>query len=361
MATPSLLFVPDISGFTKYVTGTELSHSQHIISELLSVIIKQNELGLKISEIEGDAVLFYRTGTPPTLNELIEQAKKMFISFHSYIKSIEQNNVCQCGTCTSVTNLTLKFISHFGELEEVKIDKFNKLMGSDVILVHRLMKNNIPSKEYLLLTENFLNNQAGEIIAGEPWVKLESNIEEIKHFGQINTKYISLTGLKSSIPPPSKSEILKAKREAGKLSIDINAQLLTVHSVISNVDAKKYWVKGLKEIENPSKINRINNIHTCKFSNMKMDITTMSNLVCENEITFTEEGFISGKIKIVFEFLLNEIDNGTNVLLRLYSRGNSNKNIIDKIRFKIMLKILMRMMKSNLERLKKYCEENAAL
>ncbi len=357
MPTQSLLFIPDISGFTKFITETELTHSQHIISELISVIINQNELNLKISEIEGDAVLFYRKGNPPAFKELIDQAKKMFISFHSYLNSIEQNNVCQCGACSTVSNLTLKFISHYGELEEVAIDKFNKLIGSDVILVHRLLKNSISSHEYILLTENYLTHQGENINEFNALGGLQNNTEEIDNFGKINSKYISLTELKSSIPPPSKSEILKLKGKVGKLSIDINSPLLTVHSVISNVDTKKNWVKGLKKIENPNKINRINNVHTCEFSNMNMDVTTLSNQVCENEITFSEEGLISGKIKIVFEFVLNEIENGTNVKLRFYSRGSTDKNLIDRIKFILMLKMLMKMMKSNLRRLKKYCED----
>lgn len=361
MATSSLLFIPDISGFTKFVTETELSHSKHIISELLSVIINQNELELKISEIEGDAILFYRNGDPPSFKEIINQTKKMFISFHTFLKSIEHNNVCQCGACTSATNLTLKFISHFGELEEISIDKFNKLIGSDVILVHRLLKNSIPSHEYLLLTENYLNIINDDLTNTEDWIKLEDNKEEINNFGTVKSKYIILSNLKASILPHIKKDILKLKGRTGKLSIIINSPLLKVHSILSDIDSKKKWVKGLKKVENKNKINRINAVHTCDFSNMKMDVKTLANQVCENEITFTEEGFISGKIKIVFEYVLNEVDNGTNVLLTFYSRGSSDNNFIDRIKYKMVLKMLMNMMKSNLKRLKKYCEEKESI
>ena len=52
---PSLLFIPDISGFTDFVNSTEVAHSQHVIEELLELIIANDELGLTVSEIEGDA------------------------------------------------------------------------------------------------------------------------------------------------------------------------------------------------------------------------------------------------------------------------------------------------------------------
>ena len=55
----SLLFIPDITGFTEFVNNTEIEHGQHIISELLEKIIDSNELSMEISEVEGDAVLFY--------------------------------------------------------------------------------------------------------------------------------------------------------------------------------------------------------------------------------------------------------------------------------------------------------------
>ncbi len=54
----SLLFIPDISGFTAFVQQTEITHSQYIIAELLEVIGTANDLGLQLAEIEGDALFF---------------------------------------------------------------------------------------------------------------------------------------------------------------------------------------------------------------------------------------------------------------------------------------------------------------
>ena len=56
----SLLFIPDISGFTKFVQTTEVEHSQHVISELLEVLISANTQELKLAEIEGDGLFFIR-------------------------------------------------------------------------------------------------------------------------------------------------------------------------------------------------------------------------------------------------------------------------------------------------------------
>ena len=62
MENKGLLFIPDISGFTRFVNETEIEHSRLIIQELLEILINANQIGLEVSEIEGDAILFYKFG-----------------------------------------------------------------------------------------------------------------------------------------------------------------------------------------------------------------------------------------------------------------------------------------------------------
>src|ERR1051326_4517736 len=132
----TLFFIPDISGFTKFVNATEISHSQHIISELLEILIDSNQMGLEVSEIEGDAILFYKHGEPPSFNEISEQVKKMFINFHNQLKKFEVYRLCQCAACKSADSLTLKILTHYGEAGSYKIKDHEKLIGKDVILIH---------------------------------------------------------------------------------------------------------------------------------------------------------------------------------------------------------------------------------
>ena len=94
---PTLLFIPDISGFTRFVTDTEITHSQHIIEELLEVLIDANNIGLEISEIEGDAILFYRYSDELTAAEILTQVRTMFVQFHAHLKKFESQRICNCG------------------------------------------------------------------------------------------------------------------------------------------------------------------------------------------------------------------------------------------------------------------------
>ena len=61
----SLLFLPDISGFTEFVQTTEVGHIQHIISELLQLLIDADILDLELAEVEGDALFFYKAPSFP--------------------------------------------------------------------------------------------------------------------------------------------------------------------------------------------------------------------------------------------------------------------------------------------------------
>ena len=76
MNNKGLIFIPDISGFTRFVNDVEIDHSRHIIQELLEVIINSNQIGLEISEIEGDAILFYKYGDVPDLAAIYGQIEK---------------------------------------------------------------------------------------------------------------------------------------------------------------------------------------------------------------------------------------------------------------------------------------------
>lgn len=81
MENRGLLFIPDISGFTRFVNETEIEHSRLIIQELLETLINTNQIGLEISEIEGDAILFYKYGELPDLRPYIARWRNCSVSF----------------------------------------------------------------------------------------------------------------------------------------------------------------------------------------------------------------------------------------------------------------------------------------
>jgi len=190
MKHTGLIFIPDISGFTHFVNSVELKHSQHIISELLEIILDANQMDLNVSEVEGDAILFYKLGESPNLEITYKQVEKMFLSFHKHLERYESLRTCQCNACVSAIHLSLKIISHYGEFTEFKIKDFLKLIGKDVIIAHQLLKNDIPQHEYWLITNDLSGGKSPS--AFTPWIKWDSGTKQLDenkisfHFAQLD-------------------------------------------------------------------------------------------------------------------------------------------------------------------------------
>lgn len=192
----TLVCIPDISGFTRFMSDTNIELSAKVIPALLNEIIYANEIGLKVSEIEGDAILFFRKGELPAFRDLINQCKSFFTQFYQQLDILSKKYSEEHGI-DCVPALGLKIILHFGDnVESVQIGNRIKLMGEDVIVAHRLLKNDIEEDEYLLISESLLNQYKDEVIERNfGWGELQGEEERYKHLGEINYSYVKMKTL----------------------------------------------------------------------------------------------------------------------------------------------------------------------
>lgn len=138
------LLLADISGYTEFLTSTELEHAHAIISELTKLIRQRLTPPLRFVKLEGDAVLCY--AETPVFGEgerLIELVESCYYDFGNRIRDMALATTCRCEACEAIPTLDLKFIGHFGEFLVAAEDGMEDLSGSDVILAHRMMKNGI--------------------------------------------------------------------------------------------------------------------------------------------------------------------------------------------------------------------------
>jgi hypothetical protein len=234
------LFIPDISGFTKFVNQTEVEHGKHVIAELLDVIIGADELGMTVSEIEGDAVFFYRRGALPGFDDLTRQARRTFEAFHRHLKAYESHLICGCGACAAAHGLSLKVVAHAGPIELLAVRGFEKPFGSDVIVAHRLLKNDLDHHEYLLVTRAALGGSGGELRAPE-WSRVMDGRAVIDDVGDVDYHYVSLGSLKASLPDlPVPSPPPRVARPPVR-EIHIERPVADVYEVVSNLDLRRTW------------------------------------------------------------------------------------------------------------------------
>lgn len=243
---PALIFIPDISGFTQFVADTEISHAQHIIEELLSTVLSANEIGLEVSEVEGDAILFYRFGEAPSADQLLSQVKTMFTRFHQHLQKYQTHRVCNCGACKTAQDLTLKFVAHYGSITINQVQQFKKLFGKEVITAHRLLKNDIDSHEYALFTQSLISSSSSWSDMDHTAWSSPGHAEQVYDSGPVSYTYFSMERVKEQIPNLKMEDysIRGYKSSVLETQAIIEAPIDLVFNVICDLPWRAKWIPG---------------------------------------------------------------------------------------------------------------------
>ena len=288
---PALIFIPDISGFTKFVNETGLQLSRNLIADLLEIIIEANILEMTLAEIQGDAVLFYRLGNPPSVQEVVNQCKQIFLDFQNYLKIVERDTGSELGASLSDSNLTLKFVVHYGLLSVTNIRDHIKLMGKEMIIAHRLLKNNIAGDEYVLLSEAYLQTQPAESIKPNfSWTQLRTGFTNYEHLGDIHYRYAYLTPLRLLVT--NKREIGNKKSFSSIITVKLNIQVPAhfLLRIISNFRLKPAWVVGMTKVHfDVAKANRMGISYKCDLNRGQIDVQTIQTFIGEEHIEYVEK------------------------------------------------------------------------
>lgn len=186
-----VVLLADISGYTQFMLETASSavHGQMLIDSLIEAIVANVDIPLVLQEIEGDAVFLYaadpgsEAGWQQVLRDVGRKLEHFFTAFITQMGIAAESAPCGCAVCANVDKLGLKLIVHVGEAVFHEVAGRRRVSGSDVILAHRLLKNSVPSHEYLLLTE-----QAWQHLAGELDGEYEVRQEQCDGFGEVGVR-----------------------------------------------------------------------------------------------------------------------------------------------------------------------------
>jgi len=166
------LVLADISSYTEFITfnKTSLLHATEIIAELLETVIDHADFPLVLNKLEGDAAFLYSdiSADPKAgARDVVRQAQRFFGVFSDKASVIASHrSTCPCDACQGVKKLRLKIILHGGEVAFRTIRNFEELSGENVILAHRLLKNSVAEREYLMMTESFYDSTGGVPLHG---------------------------------------------------------------------------------------------------------------------------------------------------------------------------------------------------
>jgi hypothetical protein len=119
----------------------------------------------------------------------------MHRAFHRERRNVA-TNLCPCNGCEQADNLKLKFVAHIGEVATQTIRDRRKLVGIDVILVHRLLKNAVQAPEYVLVSEELYHT--GRARLPESVQEIPQDLEGI---GPVRTYVVQMADVAGSLPP----------------------------------------------------------------------------------------------------------------------------------------------------------------
>jgi hypothetical protein len=196
----ALLLIADIGGYTDYMGSHRMSlaHAEVNTARLLGKVVDAAR-GFDLIEIEGDAAFLSRQADnldrDATVAAITQAAVSMYRAFHLERQNVV-TNLCPCDTCTQAENLKLKFVAHVGEVAAQTIKRRRKLVGIDVIFVHRLLKNPVDVPEYVLFSEELYGN--GDSTLPQSVHEVSQDLEGI---GSVRSYFVDVEDLAGSLPP----------------------------------------------------------------------------------------------------------------------------------------------------------------
>jgi uncharacterized protein YndB with AHSA1/START domain len=242
--------IADISGYTGFLAHNELTHAQGILAEITQLLIDKLSAPFRFVELEGDAVFVYAPSVAVEDSErLVDIMEACYAAFRLRLEQMAVNTTCECSACRRIPELDLKLVAHFGRYIPQKTPTGTKLVGPDVILVHRLLKNAVIEKTgikgYALLTNEFISKAT----FAHGGLGLPHHVEEIPELGVIEGRVLDLAASIDRYRTAARRYI-----GPGDASLEIATELPAARSLAWAyfVDAKRrlQWQRDTKSVEN---------------------------------------------------------------------------------------------------------------
>ena len=188
----ALLLIADIGGYTRFLKthAINLAHAHDMVTQLLEAVIDGASSPLKLAKLEGDAAFFYAPLSEDARVDVAPLVGAIRGAFEQRKQQLSIDRTCTCEGCTQVEQLTLKFVVHQGEVAFQRVKRSTELGGVDVIVVHRMLKNAVPLREYVLMTDTLARQLAPELRE-----QAQSIQEELEGLGRYSLRYVAMDAL----------------------------------------------------------------------------------------------------------------------------------------------------------------------
>ena len=134
MAQSGFLLIADITGYTMFLTRSELEHAQGILDALFKSIFAEIKAPIILSNLQGDAALAYLPdANVPQRQFPLDAMSGSTAAFPTTLGAMRLNTTCSCNACRNMAQLDLKFFLHHGTYATQEMAGRTELQGPEVI------------------------------------------------------------------------------------------------------------------------------------------------------------------------------------------------------------------------------------
>ena len=188
MSQDGFMVISDITGYTAYLSESELEHAEDSLRSLLNLLLDLTKPPLVISRLEGDAVISYAPqGSFLQGQTLVESIEGSYLAFRQARERMVLNTTCTCNACSNIPSLDLKFFVHYGTFMLQQLGSHLEMVGNDVNLIHRLTKNGVTEEIGLRAYAMYTQAAVDALDIGEICECMTPQTEHYEHIGNVNT------------------------------------------------------------------------------------------------------------------------------------------------------------------------------
>jgi uncharacterized protein YndB with AHSA1/START domain len=247
--------IADISGYTHFVSGVELDHAQDIIADIMDTLVRALRPPFRLAKFEGDAAFVYAVADKVDGSLLQDSVEQAYFAFRRRLRNIKQANSCECQACSRMQSLDVKFVVHHGEFIRQKMSGREELAGRDVILVHRLLKNEV-SKTFGARAYALYSDACVQTMGIDPRAQgLVEHAEAIEHIGETKCWVSDLEQAWTRESEGARTVVQRADA-IGVLETDFSAPRAAVWDLITKPGNRLRWQGSDSVVENTAKGRR---------------------------------------------------------------------------------------------------------
>jgi hypothetical protein len=256
MATEGTFVLADIGGYTKFLTGVGIQHAKETTEHILNRLIKSAGGNWKVANVMGDCVFFYNEGKEHPA-ETFRHLRAMHETFQDTQLDIASGSTCRCGACDRTEDLSLKFVVHAGEFDVQNIGGRKELIGQDVIVATRLLKNSVPVREYVIATP------AAVAVAEAAGIPTQTASDHLESIGPMEYTYIDLGPVREAYQ--ESKEIYVTEQEADVFARqEIEAPASVVWEALSKLDKRRQWQVTITQMDHiQGDVDGVGEVHSC--------------------------------------------------------------------------------------------------